>query len=276
MSEDQQELWTRLNAYKLDAVDAELPFSKRLARENNWTEHYAKRVMNEYKRFVFLALVSNHPVTPSDEIDQVWHLHLIYTKAYWEEFCKEVIRAPLHHHPTKGGKAEGDKFRKWYARTKQAYLETFGEEPPSDIWKNEHERFALAPHFKRINTKSNWIIPKPPRFKRLNIVVAVLLASVVSFFSCVSESKQANDSQIATVIGISGIIIGLVFLMVLLGGIFFAFKGQTKAQKGKGSTGGTGCGGGFDSGGDTDNSDGGSGDGGDGGSGCSGCGGCGS
>jgi hypothetical protein len=265
--QEHQELWTRLNAYELDAVDAQLPFSKRLARENDWTEHYAKRVMNEYKRFVFLALASNHPVTPSDEIDQVWHLHLIYTKAYWEDFCKEVIRTPFHHHPTRGGKAEGDKFRKWYAKTKQAYVDAFGEEPPSDIWKNEQERFALAPHFKRINTKSNWVVPKPPHLKRLNIGVATLLVSAFSFFSCVSESEQINHSQL-------GMIIGLSLLAVMLGGILFAFSGKAKEQKGKNDTSGTGCGGSVDSGGDTDSS-GGDGDGG-GGSGCSGCGGCGS
>ncbi len=268
--ENNHELWVRLHAYELDRVDDQMPFSKRLARENNWTLDYAKRVMNEYKRFVFLAMTSGHPVTPSDEIDQVWHLHLIYTKAYWEEFCKDIIRAPFHHHPTKGGKKEEEKFRNWYARTKQTYREVFGEEPPNDIWKNEQERFALAPHYKRINTQSNWVIPKPLFLKQQNIAIVALLILAVSFFSCVDESEQKNSSAF-------GIIIGFISLFVVLGIIIFAFSSPSKQQKSKegSDSSGTGCGGTFDASTDSD-SDGGGGDGGDGGSGCGGCGGCGS
>jgi len=264
--EKNHELWERLQTYELDQVDAQLPFSKRLARENNWTVDYAKRVMNEYKRFVFLAMTLGYPVTPSDEIDQVWHLHLIYTKAYWEEFCKDIIRVPFHHHPTKGGKKEGEKFRNWYTRTKQAYREAFGEEPPSDIWKNEHERFALAPHYKRINTRSNWIIPKPLFLKPLNIALIGFVIVAFSSFSCVGESEQNNSSSL-------GIIIGVISLFVILGTIIFAVSGASKQQKkdNNNESGGTGCGGAFDASTDSD-SDGG-GDGGDGGSGCSGCGG---
>ncbi len=262
--ENNHELWVRLHTYELDQVDDQLPFSKRLARENNWTIEYAKRVMHEYKRFVFLAMTSGHPVTPSDEIDQVWHLHLIYTKAYWEEFCKEIIRAPFHHHPTKGGKKEGEKFRNWYARTKQTYREVFGEEPPSDIWKNEQERFTLAPHYKRINTLSNWIIPKPLFLKRLNLALIGLLIVIFSLISCVSESDQINGSK-------AGIIIGFILLLILLGSILFAFSGTSKQQKTEGDSSGTGCAGIFGAGTDSDSDGGGDGD-----SGCSGCGGCGS
>ncbi|MEK6230809.1 MAG: hypothetical protein N2A42_03075 [Luteolibacter sp.] len=35
--------------------------------------------MTEYKRFVALAMLAGHPVTPSEEVDQAWHLHLVYT-----------------------------------------------------------------------------------------------------------------------------------------------------------------------------------------------------
>ena len=45
--------------------------------------------------------VSDHPVTPSIEVDQVWHLHLIYTRQYWNDFAKHMPFEP-HHGPTKG------------------------------------------------------------------------------------------------------------------------------------------------------------------------------
>ncbi len=59
-------LWHRLDAFEFDEVDAELAFSDRLARDNGWTADYAGRVIDEYKRFCYLALRAGHEVTPSD------------------------------------------------------------------------------------------------------------------------------------------------------------------------------------------------------------------
>ena len=97
----------RLAAFELDDPAADLPFSARLARENTWSRDYARRVVREYLRFVQLAMEAGHPVTPSEEVDQAWHLHMVYTRSYWERLCGGVLKKPLHHDPTRGGKAEG-------------------------------------------------------------------------------------------------------------------------------------------------------------------------
>src|SRR5689334_19527568 len=104
------ELWERIAGYSLDSATAQLPFSARLAQENDWTTGFTRRVTEEYKRFAFLAVVAGHPVSPSDAVDQVWHLHLTYTQNYWKKFCAEGLGKPLHHHPTEGGAAEREKF----------------------------------------------------------------------------------------------------------------------------------------------------------------------
>jgi len=49
-------------------------------------------------------------VTPSDTVDQAWHLHLIYTGHYWEELCGKVLGLQLHHEPSAGGAVEGGKY----------------------------------------------------------------------------------------------------------------------------------------------------------------------
>ncbi|MCX5952813.1 MAG: hypothetical protein NTZ40_04815 [Cyanobacteria bacterium] len=36
----------------------------------------APGAIEEYRKFVFLALVAGHQITPSDQVDQVGHLHL--------------------------------------------------------------------------------------------------------------------------------------------------------------------------------------------------------
>ena len=157
----QRELWARLCDFDLDEPGASLDFSRRLARENGWTHPFAKRVVGEYKRFLFLALCAGHPVTPSDEVDQAWHLHLVYTRSYWDELCADVLRAPLHHGPTRGGAREGAKFGQWYAQTRASYARFFGEFPPTDVWPEPEIRFGEAPHFRRVNARRSWIIEKP-------------------------------------------------------------------------------------------------------------------
>jgi uncharacterized protein (TIGR04222 family) len=161
MKTEHLELWKRVEGFSLDDSNSAFPFSERLARDNGWPLPYALRVVAEYKRFALLAVAAGHPVTPSDQVDQAWHLHLLYTRSYWKEFCGEVLRTSLHHGPTKGGVSERDKFNDWYARTLASYRAFFGEEPPSDVWPDAARRFGDDIHFARVNTARNWVVPKP-------------------------------------------------------------------------------------------------------------------
>jgi hypothetical protein len=102
-------LWDKLEEFQLDDFDSTFTFTDRLCRENGWKYEYAVRVINEYKKFIFLICISDHPLTPSDQVDQVWHLHLLYTRSYWTDFCKNTLGREIHHGPTKGGKNEKEK-----------------------------------------------------------------------------------------------------------------------------------------------------------------------
>src|SRR5690349_16152907 len=93
----------RLEGFQIGADPAVAGFAERLARENAWPREHAARVIREYKRFVCLAVTASQPVTPSDSVDQAWHLHLTYSSQYWDHFCPNVLGRPLHHHPSAGG-----------------------------------------------------------------------------------------------------------------------------------------------------------------------------
>jgi hypothetical protein len=95
-------VWRALSHYSIGPDDAALPFAARLARENGWSADHTERVIEEYRRFCFLAVTAPHQVTPSDAVDQAWHLHLTYTRDYWERFCPDVLGRALHHGPTAG------------------------------------------------------------------------------------------------------------------------------------------------------------------------------
>ena len=128
------ELLLRLESFEIDQPGVSFPFSARLARDQGWDRGFARRVCDEYKRFLWLAVKAGHPVTPSEEVDEAWHLHLCYTRSYWDDLCGKLLGKPLHHGPTEGGRDEDEKFADWYGRTLDSYRRHFGEEPPTDIW----------------------------------------------------------------------------------------------------------------------------------------------
>jgi hypothetical protein len=163
--DDAKLLWIRISRFELDEPGSSLPFSMRLARENGWSRNYACRVIEEYKRFCYLAVTLDHPVTPSDPVDQAWHLHLLHTKSYWDVFCPNILGQPLHHSPTRGGAEETKKFRQWYTQTLSSYERTFGP-PQKDIWADVEARFMPPKRFLRVNLSDNWIVPKPKWLRR--------------------------------------------------------------------------------------------------------------
>lgn len=128
-----EETWEKLRDFALDDPQSDRPFSVRLREENGWSAEYAARVIEEYRRFLFLGVTCPHPVTPSDPVDQVWHLHLLYTKSYWIDLCQETLGRPFHHGPSKGGINEDRKYGDLYLRTLESYTHHFGP-PPADLW----------------------------------------------------------------------------------------------------------------------------------------------
>ena len=182
------ELLRRLEQFQIDSPEAALPFAARLARENNWTPSYAQRVIGEYKRFAFLAVAAGHPVSPSEDVDQFWHLHLTYSENYWKIFCPEILGRPLHHQPTQGGQAEGDKFEAWYRRTLESYQTFFGEAPPREIWPTPEERRKEKHNFRRVDRERYWVIPKArlrvdPRFALWPGLMALMVACTGAMLS---------------------------------------------------------------------------------------------
>lgn len=155
------DLWRKICAFQFDEPGNQLTFAARLAHENGWSEGYARRVVDEYRRFLFLAMVAGHEVTPSEQVDESWHLHLVYTRSYWDELCPHVLGRPLHHHPTRGGVDESKKHHEQYAKTLASYNKHFGEAAPPDIWPPDEIRFGEDLQHVRVNRARNWIVPKP-------------------------------------------------------------------------------------------------------------------
>jgi hypothetical protein len=203
MSLKEQVLWDKIRNFSFDREGIAFTFSMRLARDNGWSRGYALRVVEEYKKFLFLCCVAQHGVTPSDSVDQAWHLHLTYTKSYWTDLCANTLEKEIHHNPTEGGKQEAFKFDSFYTETSQLYKIKFGEDQPGDIWQNNHTRFSDV-SFRRINLKKYWLVRKPSTgLQRSLVVYAIVFTSLLSI-------QATFDASSLIIIGV------IIFMAVMI------------------------------------------------------------
>lgn len=216
------ELYAQLIVLPLGRQSAALSFTGRLARENRWSMRQAARVVTEYRRFLYLAATapSGSAVTPSSSVDQAWHLHLTYTRDYWDGLCAGLLGRPLHHQPTEGGADQSARFRRQYEETLVRYRTEFGEDAPADIWPAVEDRFAARPCW--VDVSRNVILPRRP------LILAGSGVSVASLASCASLGSEDVERFI-----VIGLILGAGLLLLLRGMVF----GYRRERKRKGDAG---------------------------------------
>lgn len=100
----------------------------------------AKDFVQEYARFMTLIYFTKYTLTPSEEVDIVWHEHQMDTIAY-RDFCDKVYGRFIHHSPTVGGNADAIKFSNFYQETLEFYKFVFKESPQIGLWPDNCDRF---------------------------------------------------------------------------------------------------------------------------------------
>ena len=86
-----QELWSRVLAMDLNPVVGQL------VTYRNWTAERATAAERRYRRFFYLkAALPEGNASPTPEVDEFWHQHIINTRAY-EPDCLRVAGRFLHH-----------------------------------------------------------------------------------------------------------------------------------------------------------------------------------
>lgn len=116
-----------------------------------WDYEYAKMVIDEYKKFIYLAAVYGK-VAPPDPIDQIWHQHILYTKDYFN-FCQSLFGKSIHHSPDRYIGASSNA----YNNTIELYKSEFGFDPLSlypEIWSLNQK------DYKRTDLNKNFVLPK--------------------------------------------------------------------------------------------------------------------
>jgi hypothetical protein len=161
-----------------------------VAGKLGWRLPFALRAIHEYKKFVYLGVVSGRGVTPPKVIDQVWHEHLLFTRAY-RDFCRDVLGRDFDHNPELlKTTSQTDVFKAQYDETLTLYFLEFNKEPPEDIW--GMPKFASAlPHAKSQSKK-----PQRPVDSPISSTDSTMYepAPLHTFFGDDANSSGSSDS----------------------------------------------------------------------------------
>ena len=103
---------------------------KQLMQEYNWTPDYTDNVLYEYMRFIVLRS-TNLNLSPSDDIDKCWHIHLLNPVKYYD-YCIKTFNKIIDHNPEMSYDQQAKKIR--LANTILEYKKRYGELKYPNVW----------------------------------------------------------------------------------------------------------------------------------------------
>ncbi|HKY90904.1 MAG TPA: TIGR04222 domain-containing membrane protein [Nevskiaceae bacterium] len=158
-----------------------IDLAAQLVRKLDWSRAFADDAVEEYARFCWLAQHAGHAVAPSEEVDQVWHLHLQHTRDYWEVFCPRCLGGPFHHQPASADREHRRRLRDDYAETLASYQRHFGA-PAEAFWPPLARRFDAPQRFRLVDLHTSRIVARRarPRWRIAALVATVLGLGIVS------------------------------------------------------------------------------------------------
>jgi hypothetical protein len=114
---------------KLEQLDLEpIAFQLMHSGEGEWTHQRTMQAIAQYRQFLYLIyLYPNRSLVPSQDIDRVWHHHILDTMKYVQD-CQMLFGYFVHHFPYFGLRGESDR-HSWQAAVEQtqvSFQEHFG------------------------------------------------------------------------------------------------------------------------------------------------------
>lgn len=98
------------------------------------SQAHADHLITMYRRFLALNLLYPElTIVPTDEMDEVWHTHILDTAKY-DADCDMLFGAKLHHFPYLGHRGEADlgRFESASKTTNELIRKHFGAADPGD------------------------------------------------------------------------------------------------------------------------------------------------
>lgn len=112
--------WACWSELRVGDPAAQYAFWETLAKRQGWTVAFAEHVFTEYRKFLYLALTSPHPIAAPPPIQAAWDLHRELPS--WRELPEA---AEIELRLNRPASTE---------ETRAAYTQAFGTYPPESIW----------------------------------------------------------------------------------------------------------------------------------------------
>ena len=130
-------LWARVAAQPLNVganslIDA-------FARDTGHSAGTARRLVEEYRRFLYLVAVNNGILALSRLVDRAWHLHLADPAAY-SAFCETLFGRPILHLEGRPGSFDDPA----YKVTLTSYQQEFGRKASGRMWPTPEDEVPLT------------------------------------------------------------------------------------------------------------------------------------
>ena len=124
-------LWLKINTMNAEGLAAFAPLLQTLEVQMGQSASMAQRIIEEYRKFLFLAMRAGHQVIPPGPVNDAWMAHIESMQGYWETLAQMISERPL----VGGGEARSfaSATDAWKA-TLESYERIFGTKPPMDIW----------------------------------------------------------------------------------------------------------------------------------------------
>lgn len=226
-------LWRELSRFQVGSSQEHGAFIARLAREQGWSIPDATQAFIEYLRFIYLAATSPVERTPSQKVDEVWHLHLTYPESYERDLCQGVLRRSLPHEVGERGREARLRYRQQYENTIAAYRVAFKGAPPADFWPEPGQVKRRLNATGRALALAGGAIVGGPLYLS-GAVVAGFVGGLVVGFGAAALLRQSDAFSEAYVAQ----------RMASSGGCGSGCGGGSSSDSGGGGDGGSGCGGG--------------------------------
>ena len=88
-------LWLRLAFLEREGGPSAAALHRLVERETGWTPDRVRAIIEEYRRFLFLAMRAGHAVAPPPAIERVWNLHIAHAPNYWEVLSQLITERPV-------------------------------------------------------------------------------------------------------------------------------------------------------------------------------------
>lgn len=99
------------------------------SNEEKWNIQQTQQAISCYRMFLLLVyLYPNSQLVPNQEIDRVWHFHILDTMKYAQD-CEMLFGKFIHHFPYFGqrGKIDRDNLQTAFEQTQVLFQEHFGK-----------------------------------------------------------------------------------------------------------------------------------------------------